>query len=324
MTSQKESSQKKKIPVWGLITIIVIGIIGLFVILPVVLLVFISSFSASAESSFSSSQLNVAFIKIDGTILTQSQSSLFGGTQSTSSEQIVSILERIGDDKKIKGIIFEINSPGGSGVAADEISRAIAQLDKPTVSYIREMGTSASYWIASSTDYIYANRLSAVGSIGVLSGFLDFSEFIDQYNISYQRFVAGENKDFGSPFVSPTDEQRQHFQSVLDSLYDVFVMEVSQNRNMSQQEVLDLADGMFYSGVQALEIGLIDEIGSKNDAITHLEKQLNATVNLVSYTRQPTFFEAVFSMISQSFYEMGKGIGSSISLIPEQKTQITI
>ncbi len=323
MGKKQDTSQTSSFPYKGVLIAFIVGVIFLFIIVPIFFVLAVSVLSSGSDTSGVSGSGNVAFIRIEGTIVSRSSApSLFGSAQTTSADQIKSYIEQIQRNNRIEGVIFEINSPGGSGVAADEIARLISELDKPTVSYIREVGTSAAYWIASSTDTIYANRLSTVGSIGVLSGFLDFSQFIQQYNISYNRFVAGENKDFGSPFLAPTDEQSEHFQSLLNSLYDVFLLEVATLRNVSIDQLQPLADGSIYSGVRAKELGLIDGFGSQQEAIVHMEGVLGKSITLVPYTRQTTFFESFFGFMSQGFYAMGKGIGSSVTFFPLSQNQI--
>lgn len=302
--------KQSKAPIFLAISLGILFVLLFFII--IVPIIIAGIFSANTSEGFSGTG-NVAHITISGTILTQTQSDIFGTSSDTSSTKIVKQLERIKNDKAISGVIFEINSPGGSGVASDEISQAIKQLNKPTVSYIREVGASGSYWVASATDYIYANRFSTIGSIGVIASYLDFSEFIERYNVSYQRFVAGDTKDFGSPFREPTIEEEARFQEILDQLHDIFIQEVADGRNMSVSQIQPLADGGIYTGFESVENGLIDGIGGKQEAIDYMETELNQTIKLVQFSEAKSLLDALAGVIQQHGFALGYGLGERLT-----------
>lgn len=255
---------------------------------------------------------NVALIKIHGAIMTETSSSVWGGTSGVSSSTLSKQLEEIQQDPRIKAVIFEINSPGGSGVATDEILQAIERLNKTTVSYIRDIGASAGYWIAASTDQIFANRLSFVGSIGVIGSYLEFSGFLEDWNITYQRFVGGEYKDFGSPFRQPTDAERAVFQQQIDQVYDIFVQDVAAKRDLPLEHVQELATGMVYTGVMGKELGLIDDIGGRVEAIMYLEQHLNETVTLVEFKRRVSLFDILAGAQAARAYYTGQGFADAL------------
>ncbi|MBI3883795.1 MAG: signal peptide peptidase SppA [Sphingobacteriales bacterium] len=178
-------------------------------------------------------------------------------------------------------MLFEINSPGGSAVASEEIANAVKKANKTTVAWIREIGTSGAYWVASSSGHIVANRVSITGSIGVIASYLEFPGLLEHYNITYQRLVSGKYKDIGSPFKEMTPEEKAIFQQNLDTIRDYFVSEVAKNREMSKKDVDKIANGVFYLGAQAKELGLIDELGGKDEAINYIEKKdgIKAEIN---------------------------------------------
>ena len=146
---------------------------------------------------------NVALIPIDGIIVGAKDSEYIFETI-TSSPETVEFIEKANKNPNIKAIILEINSPGGSAVASEEIANAVKKTNKTTVAWVREIGTSGAYWVASSSDYIVANRVSITGSIGVIASYLEFAGLIERYNITYQRLVSGKYKDIGSPFKEMT------------------------------------------------------------------------------------------------------------------------
>ncbi|MBT3465291.1 signal peptide peptidase SppA [archaeon] len=278
------------------------------IIFSIWILSFLVSSFFSFNTEFDIAGGNVAIIPITDIILTSS-----GGfnNPATSSETVISFLDQAQNNPNIKAILLDINSPGGSGVAADEIGQKIKEINKPTIAVIREMGASAAYWIASSSDYIFANRLSLTASIGVIGSYLDFSELIEEYNVSYQRYVSGELKDMISPFKEDTPKEERLFQEIIDQSHEFFIMEVAQNRNMSKEEIRKLADGRIMLGSQAFEAGLVDELGTKQDAIKYIESSLNITAVTVEYKEKVSITELLYGFTSS---KGGKFINSNIPI----------
>lgn len=254
---------------------------------------------------------NVALIEIKGPIIIEGDGGIFG-EQFSASSVIVPLIEEASKNENIKAILLDINSGGGSPVGSDEIASAIKDSNKTTVALIRGAGASGAYWIASATDHIIANRMSLTGSIGVIGSYLEFGEFLDDYNISYQRFVSGKHKDIASPFKEPTSEERDLFQGFIDRMHVFFISDVAENRNMSYEDVEKIATGLFYIGAEAYELGLVDELGSRNEAVKYLEAELNETVEMVSYKRQKSFFESLSLVFNDPSYLIGRGIGDSM------------
>ena len=190
----------KKRNVWPIVLVIVVAVL-LFLILAMFAAVF-------GSDGFLG---NVAYIPVWGTITVGGQSSFLAQEEATS-EKLVKFIEDADEDPLIKAIVLDINSPGGSAVASDEIASAIKRAEKPTVAIVREVGASGGYWVASSTDHIIANRMSIVGSIGVISSYLEFARLLENYNITYQRLVAGKYKDMGTPFKELTEEEESILQ----------------------------------------------------------------------------------------------------------------
>ena len=266
---------------------------------------------------------NVALIPIKGTIWGEESRDLFGSTIS-SSTTINNFIKKAEENPKIKAIIFEINSGGGSAVASDEIASEVKKTTKPTVAWIREVGASGAYWIASATDHIIANRMSVTGSIGVIASYLEFSRLLEHYNVTYQRLIAGRYKDIGSPFKEMTDEEEDFFQEQLDLIHEFFIDEVAQNRNLSKEQTEELATGMFYLGVQAKNLGLVDELGGKEEVINYLEKELNITVEIAEYRQKRTFFDMITEIFKEQSFFVGKGIGAGITEKAETDSGVRI
>ena len=278
----------------GILGFIAVGIISLFV-------------GVDVESLSG----NVALIPIDGVIVGDKDSDfLFESV--TSSPEAVELIEKANKNPNIKAIILEINSPGGSAVASEEIANAIRKTNKTTVAWIREAGASGAYWVASATDYVVANRASITGSIGVIASYLEFPGLLDKYNVTYRRLVSGKYKDIGSPFKEMTDEEKTIFQQSLDDIRDYFVSEVAKNRNLNKKDVDKIANGLFYLGAQAKDIGLVDELGGKDEVISYIEKKEGIRADIVKYKKDKTLFDILSEVLSKQSFFVGKGIGSSL------------
>ena len=254
----------------------------------------------------------IAVIPIKGTITGEGSEDLFI-SGSTSSATITKWIKQANSDDSVKGIILEINSPGGTVVASEEISNEIKRTDKPVVALIREVGASGAYWIATNSDKIVADPLSITGSIGVTSSYLEFSGLMEYYGVNYERLVAGRYKDAGSPFRELTPEERRLLQNKLDIVHEAFIDEVSKNRNLKREEVKKMADGFFYFGKEAKELGLIDELGDKELAI-NITKELAGIeeADLITYEEKTRLIDLLSRISAHSFYFIGRGIGKEL------------
>ena len=302
-----EKDQKKANP-WYVVLKVLVGLVLLSLILSFAISLFMDSGNAG----------NVAMIKVEGPIMVSSDSPF---SEQASSSDIIGFIEDADNNPAIKAIIIDVNSPGGSAVASDEIASAIKKANKTTVSVIREVGASGGYWVASAADHVIANRMSVTGSIGVLGSYLEFSGFLDRYNVTYQRLVSGKYKDIGTPLKELTGEERSLIQDVLDEIHEDFILAVSENRNLNPEDVRKIADGMLFTGKRAKDLGLVDELGGIEEAKLYLNRTLNITPLIREYEKEPTFMELLFQAISEQSFSVGQGIGAMLS---EKKTGIFI
>lgn len=293
--------QKNK---WWYALKVIIGLTILSFFISILLSLFI-------DDGFESLDGNVAVIDITGTIVADKDTD-FLFEDVTSSDEIRKLIRKANRNDKIKAIIFKINSPGGSAVASEEIANEIKKTNKTTVAWIREIGTSGAYWIASSSDHIVANRMSITGSIGVIASYLGFSGFLEEHNVSYERLVSGNLKDIGSPFKEMTEEERKLFQKSLDEIHDYFIEEVAKNRNLKKRDVEKIATGAFYTGTDAKKLGLVDELGGRDEVIAYVEDQIGEDADFVKYETSKGFFESLSKLFNENFFYIGKGIGNSL------------
>ena len=217
---------------------------------------------------------NVALIKVYGEIVGYEEE-WEGGWMQTSSEKVLEYINQININEQIKAIIVEIDSGGGEPVASEEIYMALKRTQKPTVALIKGMGASGAYVVAIGTDKIYASNFSDVGSIGVTMSYLDYSKQSEKEGIIYQQLSSGKFKDTGDPDKELTDEERELLMRDINKAHRMFVEIVAENRALDYEYVAKIADGSTMLGIDAKEVGLIDEIGDLEDVKEYLSNKLD-------------------------------------------------
>ncbi|MBQ7256901.1 MAG: signal peptide peptidase SppA [Abditibacteriota bacterium] len=234
--------------------------------------------TGSPSSPVPSSSDYIAVVHIEGEMLTgESDLGFFGGTGISYSGSVSKLIKKAADDKKAKAILLKINSPGGTPVAAEEIGEAIgyAKAKKPVWTSIGDLGASAAYWVSSQTNKIYVYKTTLTGSIGVIMQGVDYSKLMDKIGVSSKVIKSGKYKDIGSGSRPMTDEERRLLQAMLDSTYNVFIDTVAEGRGMPREQVKQLAEGMIYTGPQAVNNKLADKVGSYETCLDDLAKEVN-------------------------------------------------
>ena len=178
---------------------------------------------------------------------------------------VVEQLKRYGDDGSVKAIILHVNTPGG-GVAAsqelyDEVKRIRDQKKKRIVAQIETVGASGGYYVASASNKIFADRGSIVGSIGVIAQWVNYGDLLRWAKLKDETMKAGALKDTGNPARDMTPEERAYFQSLIDNMHGQFIHAVAEARKMKEEDIRSIATGRVWTGEQALELKLIDQIG---------------------------------------------------------------
>ena len=191
-------------------------------------------------------------------------------------------LETIDDliyDDDNYGLILFVDSPGGTIYESDELYFKIKEYqditERPVYAVMGSTAASGGYYISAPCDKIYANRNTWTGSIGVTIGtIVDFSQFLENYGIRTKTITSGANKAMGSNYQEMTAEEEAIWQELVNEAYEQFVEVVADGRNMSMQEVYDLADGRIYSAKQAIDAGLVDEIGGIEEAYYNMYEEI--------------------------------------------------
>jgi protease-4 len=220
----------------------------------------------------------VAIVDVAGVLINANEPQLFGEGEHPVA-MLTEKLDAARRDPAVKAVVLRINSPGGAVTAADIMYQELMRFrteeksGKPIVAMILDVGASGGYYIACACDKIYAERTSVVGSIGVIMQAVSFAGTMNKVGIEAVAIKSGTMKDAGSPFRDMTEEEVAVFQGLIDSLYAQFVDVVAAGRaSLDAARVREISDGRVWSAQQALDLKLIDEIGTLRDAIGEAKK----------------------------------------------------
>ena len=189
----------------------------------------------------------------------------------TNSKKAVDDLNYFNRKSNIAAIVVRLETPGGGVAASQEIYEKVRKIskfsDKPIIASMGGVAASGGYYIALGADTIMANPGTATGSIGVIMSYPIIGKMMDKIGIQYETIKSGTLKDSGSPFRNITSEERKYFQGLIDDLHGQFLSVVAKERNIPMDQAAELANGQVYSGKQAVENGLIDMLGTFEDAV---------------------------------------------------------
>ncbi|MBO8127915.1 MAG: signal peptide peptidase SppA [Peptococcaceae bacterium] len=245
----------------------------------------------------------IGLVHIEGVITGGRSGNLFQAVASV--EEILNQLRRAEEDPDIKAVVLRLNSPGGTSAASQEIGAAVARLrksGKPVVASMSDVAASGAYWIASQANVIVANPASVTGSIGVIIPTQNYAGLYDKIGIETENIKSGPFKDMGTPSRPLTPEERAIFQNMVDDMYDQFVSVVAKGRHMDEDRVRELADGRVYSGRQARDLGLVDELGGLREAVRLAADMADIKGEpRIIPLEERTYWQGIFSGFSSSF-----------------------
>jgi protease-4 len=231
----------------------------------------------------------------------------------TSADQVVTSLRSAFEDKGAKAVVLLINSPGGSPVQAgminDEIYRLKTLHKKPVYAVVEETCASAAYYIAVAADQIYVDKASIVGSIGVLMDGFGFTGLMEKLGVERRLMTAGENKGFMDPFSPQTEKHRAFTQGMLNQIHQQFIAVVKKGRGERLKETPDTFTGLFWSGQQAVELGLVDKIGT----LDFVARDVVKAPELVDYTKRDNVAERLAKRFGAA---IGEGAVKALKTMP--------
>ncbi len=209
---------------------------------------------------------NIAVVRLENDELYATDAMQANSSGGFGADSIVAQIEQAKQDKNIRGVLMEVDSPGGSPVGGEIISKALKALGKPSVALIYDEGDSAAYFAATGASTIIASPFSSVGDIGVTSSFVDYSGSDSKNGDTFEQISSGKYKDAGNPDKPLTQDELALLRANVDVEYRTLVGEIAENRNMSTTTVTELADGAAIPGSEALGKGLIDSLGNLTTA----------------------------------------------------------
>ncbi|MGN0261766.1 MAG: signal peptide peptidase SppA [Eggerthellaceae bacterium] len=214
--------------------------------------------STAGNSSISLGD-RVAVITLDGTIQ-------YDGS-ACSPEGFKMLLDEAENDPSIKAVVLRVNSGGGTATAGEEMAEYLKDFEKPVVVSTAAINASAAYEISSQADYIFAAKSSEVGSIGTIIELMDYSDLFEMLGIDVDTISSADSKDSSYGIRALTDEEREHYQQMVDEINQMFIENVAEGRGVSEQKVAsEWANGLTWAGATAQKMGLVDEIGTLEDA----------------------------------------------------------
>ena len=246
------------------------GAFFLFV-LAVFSLVYLTLHAGTTDAGFSGFGDRIGVVDLEGVIL--------------SPQPVVGQLKKFADDSSIKAIILHVNSPGGGVAASEEIYREVKRIreekKKRVVVSIESVGASGAYYVASASNKIYADQGSIVGSIGVIAEWVNYGDLLKWAKLKSVVIKTGEFKDTGSPTRDLTPAEQAYMQSLIDNMFGQFVQAVADGRGMKFDDVKAIANGKVWTGAQALDMKLIDNVGD-------FEAVVKDTAKSVGISGEPT------------------------------------
>jgi protease-4 len=239
---------------------------GLFLIFVIAVFTLVyMSFDGQNEEAFSGFGPKIGVVDLDGVIF--------------SPKQIVPQLKKFADDDSIKAIIIHVNSPGGGVAASEEIYREVKRIrdekKKRIVASIETVGASGAYYVASATNKIYADKGSVVGSIGVIAEWVNYGELMRWAKLNPITMKAGEFKDTGSPTREMTPAEREYMQGLIDNMHTQFIQAVADGRHTKEADIRAIANGKVWTGQQAADLKLVDQIADFEGAVKDTARSVN-------------------------------------------------
>jgi protease-4 len=277
---------------------------GAFVLLVIAVLAVVITFSDDEASDFGFSD-RIQVVDLEGEIV--------------DSRGVIQQLKRYEDSNSVRAILLNIDSPGGGVAVSQELYTEIKRLrekkDKTIVAYMSSTGASGAYYVACAANKIIANPGTIVGSIGVIAEWTNYSDLMEWAKLKDIVFKSGEFKDTGSPSRGLSEREKVYFQSIIDDMYVQFVEAVAGGRQLDIQDVRTLADGRVFTGRDAKDKKLIDEIGNFQDAVDLTAKLagISGKPRLIHLGRQRvTLLDVLTSDISKIMPFQGRTLKSQI------------
>jgi protease IV len=280
-----------------------IGIILLLVVLgigfTVAIVSLVGSTADKTETVTTGSGEKIAVVELRGVIM--------------SSDDIVRQLRKYRDMRSVKAILLHIDSPGGGVVPSQEMYEQVREIrdgGKPVIVSMGSLAASGGYYVACGATRLVANRGTLTGSIGVISEFLQLRGALDKLGIDMKTIKSGKLKDAGSPTKKMNEEEEKYFQSLMDNVHEQFMSVVARERHMDVEDLRGLADGRVYTGEQAVQLGLVDTIGTYQDALDIAARiaGIKGQPAVIIERKRQGVFDSMFGEVGESVRDVAQEI----------------
>ncbi|GAA3724197.1 signal peptide peptidase SppA [Salinicoccus jeotgali] len=227
----------------------------------------------------------IAILNIEGTIMDTGSQGVFS-SEAYNHELTIEALKEIISSDDIKGILLNVNSPGGGVYESAEIHKYLMEAKeagKTIYSSMGGMAASGGYYVSAPADKIFASDETLTGSIGVIMQSINYSQLAEDYGVEFETYASGDMKEMLSGHRDPSKEEQEYVQNMVDSMYQDFVDVVAEGRGMDQKRVKELADGRIYLGEDAMDNGLVDEMGYLEDAMASMKESIGGNPQIIEY-----------------------------------------
>lgn len=284
----------------------------IFIVLSILAIVLRITLVGNMNTEFGVSG-TIGLIHVNGTI--SEQRSVLS---SRSTGSYLDLFRAAKKDDQIRALVIRVNSPGGSAAASQELYHLVKSISESGIPVVVSMGdiaASGAYYLASAADYVFANGSTMTGSIGVIMEFTNYQELYEKIGINVEVLTAGDLKDAGHPTKPLSEFEHEVFSELLHDSWDQFVSDIAAGRNLPREKVEELADGRIFTGRQALEHGLVDELGGIDNAIEKAKELANirGKAKIKNYQQQSNL--SLLEMLLFSIIDIP-------SLTPEQSIRL--
>ena len=267
----------------------------------------------------------IAVISATGAIMSGASSAdSFFGEQTMGSTTMIKAIRQARDDSTVKAVVLRVDSPGGSALASDLMWHELEALDgkKPFIVSMGDTAASGGYYIAMGADRIFAEPGTLTGSIGVVGGKIAFEKFYEKIGITTSVVMRGKNSGVLSPTTAFTETERTAMQKMLNDIYAQFTTKAATGRKMDVEKLEKMARGRVYTGSQALQLGLVDELGTLGDAIAFAKKSAgidpDTKLERLDLPKPTSPFESLFGPIDPSSTSLGVTGSALLKSLPEE------
>ena len=284
-------------------------------LLGVVLLVVLALVAVRVAGNAARSALpgyNVAEVAVEGPITRDGGGGLASTPIGAAADDVVEQIERADDDRAADALLVKLNTPGGEIVPSQDIRLAAERFDGPTIAYATDICASGGYEIASGCDELWTREGSLVGSIGVIGSRVTVADLADRLGVEYEQLTAGEYKDAGTPLKEMSEDERAYLQGLIDDYYDQFVEGIVEGRDLDAEAVRD-TEARVYLGSEALELGLVDELGTREDAVDALERRLGEEVTVEEFAPRRGLAGRLQGGAQRVAYALGAGVAGTLT-----------